>query len=296
MKGVGGSRISTTHITHSAHNTHSAYSVSDLPHFHALRKDTMEGMFFLSIGMFPALFLLAQPQLIKKSVKDTTQDNNTGPFRSFITISQSYMWMLQQLENVLEEKIHLQFSLRVNAYCVRVTRAVLLCVEGIIQGLPAWRSKQALPGRKSRPSGMSDNGEDDEGRDDDSLYGDEEKEREGEGEEGDKDEEREDQEEKEEEEEVEGGDDEEKEEEADIGSVEHVASLLDWSLALTHRVIRYAETLKGNMLYPDNRLTVPRYALYAHILILLTYNSIIVRYSIISSFLFIIHYLLFNHE
>ena len=71
--------------------------------------------------------------------------------------------------------------------------------------------------------------------------------------------------EEEEDEQEEEEEEEELGEEEDIGSVEHVASLLDWSQALTHRVIRYAESLKGRMLYPENRLAVPRYVCYVKI-------------------------------
>ena len=47
----------------------------------------------------------------------------------------------------------------------------------------------------------------------------------------------------------------------DLGSIEFLANMLDWYLALTYGVIRYSEILKNKLLHPKSGFQIPRYVI-----------------------------------
>jgi hypothetical protein len=218
----------------------------DSSSFPALCSDTLDALFALAVGMFPALFLLARPQS-SLEFPEGDEEREAGPYGSFVAVAKAFVWVLQQLEEVLEDGSQLHFTMRTSSLCVRITRAVLVCVEGAIVGVAAWRSSQVLPRthrnasstdrntsdpvqRASRGHSDSEDSADDSSMSDSAPAGDP------------------------------GSDpiEEDAEEDADLGSVEYLACMLDWSQVLAHRAIRYAEALKGRMLHPESGLQVPR--------------------------------------
>lgn len=227
--------------------SHATSTSQDSFSFPALCSDTLDALFALAVGMFPALFLLAQPRS-SLELLEGNGEREAGPYGSFVAVTKAFVWVLQQLEDVLEDGSQLHFTMRTSCLCVRITRAVLVCVEGAIVGVAAWRSSQVLP-RSSRSASSSGRSTSDSARrsspghsdsdnsdDDSSSIGDS----------------------------APAGDpgsdpvEEDAEEDADLGSVEYLACMLDWSQVLAHRAIRYAEALKGRMLHPDSGLQVPR--------------------------------------
>jgi hypothetical protein len=228
--------------------SYSSPASQDNSSFPALCSDTLDALFALAVGMFPALFLLAQPQSsLELSDGDGDREREAGPYGSFVAVAKAFVWALQQLEEVLEEGSQLHFTMRTSSLCVRITRAVLVCVEGAIVGVAAWRSSQVLPRttrsasspgcvtsssarRASEGQSDSDESADDASMSDSAPAGDL------------------------------GSDpiEVDAEEDADLGSVEYLACMLDWSQVLAHRAIRYAEALKGRMLHPESGLQVPR--------------------------------------
>ena len=222
----------------------------DTSAFHALTYDNLDALFTLAVSTFPALILLAKPQPC-----DST-DAHEGPYRSLTAVVKAFIWLLEQLEVALEDGSQLHFLRSHCVFCVRMTRAVISCVEGMLVGVVAWRSEQVLPPNRNiredssdpthastarsdappiRPSlsrsNCADKGSDDgenEGSGCDrpnKVYPGPVEFRDG-------------------------------QVERDSGSVEHLADLLDWSQALAQRVIRFAETLKDRMLSVSSAIKV----------------------------------------
>ena len=201
--------------------------------FPTLSSETLEPIFSIAISSFPALFLFAQPR--SRPGSDPLVDCiASNPYQSFLCVTRGYMWLLRRLEAVLADGTQMQFLLRVSTLCVRVCKATLLSVEVAVAHAIAWRSRQrhrtaadpttcsaprvAKSGSNSVARGRSDDEEQEAHSSDDEN---------GRGEEDDS-----------------HGD--------DAGSLEHVAVLLDWALALTHAVIHFSETLKSTFLFHDS--------------------------------------------
>ena len=243
--------------------------------FHSLSPGTSEPLFMLALNSFPALFLLAEPkskdflhlfysQVPQGVFGPNFIDESSNPFRCFIDICKSFIWFLQQLEELIEDGTQLRFILRTSSSCVRTTRAILLCVESCAVGGVAWRNAQPVPNKihrnirkgnkgnkiakiesKIRKSSRdrtdtntdsddnendSDNDSDDNTDDDDNNDDDDDI-----------------------------NNNNKNDDVNDIGCLEYLATMLDWTMALTHRVIRYAEILKEKMLLSKNGLQIPRY-------------------------------------
>jgi hypothetical protein len=250
-KGKSSSRASrTTPVSAEDSRTRVSYvppASLDISSFPTLCSDTLEALFTLALGMFPALFLLAQPQSFL-DLPEGDEEREAGPYGSFVGVAKAFVWVLQQLEEVLEDGSRLHFTMRTSSLCVRITRAVLVCVEGAVVGVAAWRSSQVLPSntrsttspgrdtsnaaqRATQGHSDTDNSDDDNCSMSDSAPADDPE-----------------------------SDpiQEDMEEEADLGSVEYLACMLDWSQVLVHRAIRYAEALKERMLHLESGLQVPR--------------------------------------
>ena len=200
--------------------------------FPTLSIETLEPIFTIAISSFPALFLFAQPSSLPCSdpLVDSVASN---PYQTFLSVTRGYMWLLRRLEAVLVDGTQMQFLLRVSTLCVRVCKAALLSVEVAVAHAIAWRSRQrsrstahpsvAKAGGNSVARGhmASANDEEDlEAHNNDDESGCEEEENDS--------------------------------HMGDNGSLEHVAVLLDWALALTHAVIHFSETLKSTFLFHDS--------------------------------------------
>ena len=207
--------------------------------FPTLSTETLEPIFAIAISSFPALFLFAQPS--SRPCSDPLVDCvASNPYQTFLCVTRGYMWLLRRLEAVLADGAQMQFLLRVSTLCVRVCKATLLSVEVAVAHAIAWRSRQrhrstadpstsstpkvAKAGGKSVAHGRMRGASDEAGQEahssDDEI----------------------------------GRDDDEEDDchDGDAGSLEHVAVLLDWALALTHAVIHFSETLKATFLFHDS--------------------------------------------
>ena len=246
--------------------------------FPSLSTETSESLFSLALNSFPAIFLLAEPQSeasLNSFYFDTPQGFSgvnlnlelLNPFRCFIDICKSYIRFLHQLEELIDDGAQMRFILRTSSSCVRTTRAVLLCMEARVVCSVAWRNVQPLrvtderndkagrkgneKERKDRKATMncsdSDTDTDDEIRninDNNSTDNDSDDSND----------------------ENDNICDEKNNQifdnnDVDLGSIEFLANMLDWSLALTHGVIRYSEILKNKLLHPKSGFQIPRYVI-----------------------------------
>ena len=265
------SSSSTSSTTSSSNSSSIPIEKSSFP---SLSMETSETLFLLALNSFPAIFILAEPQPYAffnsfyydgpRGVSGANLNLELfNPFQCFIDICKSYIRFLHQLEELIDDGAQMRFIIRTSSSCVRTARAVLLCMEARVVCSVAWRNEQPVRDKDVRNDKAGKKGnKKEEGRNRESAINsfdsdtetDEEIDHINDDNSSDNDSDSDDNCHEKKNYIADNND-------VDLGSVEFLANMLDWSLALTHGVIRYSEILKSKLLHPKNGFEIPRYVL-----------------------------------